>query len=118
MWTLNGTRIYVQDIPEAVKNVVARLQPINSSSIHQKFGYESKVIKLGGIIVGNTDRDALEALVETDTTYTLVTPEGSITGLIVVSVTARRRPTVYQTMRTDLDCESPVYDVDIELYQD
>jgi hypothetical protein len=114
-WTLDGTRIYVQDIPETTKNIIARLQPVNAGTTLQHFGWENATYKLSGIIVGTVDKDALVALAQSSSSYTLSTPYGSLT-VYVNNATASQMYSICQTMRPDLDSDAPVYKLDLELY--
>ena len=119
MWTLNSIRLFVQNFPENDKQIVARLQPLKSGTIHQIFGYEDTIYTLSAVVVGNADKDSLKALSKTGLSYDLVTPYGTIEDLIVNNVSVKQRlGVICQTIRTDLDLESPVFDVEIELYKD
>jgi len=118
MWTLNGIRIFVQEMPDATKQTIARLQPVNGGTVHQVFGYESRTFTLNAIAVGQTDADALRALAVSGSTYTLVTPWGSLTDLYVASVSLKPTMAISQTIRTDLDCDATVYNVEIQIYED
>jgi L-lactate permease len=115
-WTFNGTRIFVQNISESLKQIIARLQPLSGGTVLHIFGYDSEVTKLSGIIVGNTDKAALIVLAKTGTSYTLVSPEGSLGSFYVSSVTFSRIPSICQTLRGDLASNSPLYNVELELY--
>lgn len=115
-WTFNNVRIFVQDITGEGSQIIPRLQPVSGGTVLQFFGYENQVVSVRGMIVGNTDRDALRALKKTATAYTLVSPEGSLGTYYVKKVADKRLPIICQTFRPDLPEESPVYDVDLELY--
>ena len=115
-WTFNGVRIFVQEISGEGSQIIPRLQPISGGTVLQFFGYDNEVVTVTGMIVGNTDRDALRALKKTDTAYTLVSPEGSLGTYYVKKVSNKRLPIICQTFRTDLPEESPVYDVSLELF--
>lgn len=117
MWVLNSTRIFVDSKQDSVKQNIARLQPIEGSTIHQTFGYELPIVKIGGIVVGEADKAALQALVQTGSAYTL-SGYGTDYGTFYVSTIGfTRLRTISQTLRTDLDCTAPVYVADIELYK-
>lgn len=115
-WTLNGIRIFTQNLKEDVSQIIPRLQPLSGGTVLQVFGYESDVKILAGIVVGNTDKDALKSLTEGAGAVTLVAPEGSLGSYQVRSVSASRVHTLCQTLRADLPEDSPVYDVEIQLY--
>ena len=38
-WELNSIRIFTQDFGGDKENIIAKLQPLNSGSVLQKFGY-------------------------------------------------------------------------------
>lgn len=116
-WTLNSIQIITQDFDEDTKNILARIQPLSGGTVLHKFGYESTVYSINAIVVGTTDKNALIALSKTNTAYTLVTPNGNISNVYVNAVKAKQRlGVISQTLRTDLDCDSPVFDVNIELF--
>lgn len=116
MWTFNGTRIITQDLDDNSKQIVARLNPIQAGTIYHVFGWDEPIVKVGGIVVGDTDRDALKALTQTGLTYVLSGPEGIMGDYVLNSVTFKRLMCICQTMRPDLPEDSPVYNVDMELY--
>lgn len=116
MWTFGGTRIFVQDISDTIKQIIARLQPLSGGTIIQTFGYESDVYSVNALVVGDTDLAALKAMAIDSATHTL-SGYGTVYGNFYLSnIVHKRLPTMQQTIRTDLDCESPVYSVDMELY--
>ena len=118
MWLFNNIRIFVQENTSSDVQTIARLNPLNGGTIHQTFGYEDPTYNVSALVVGETDKDALKALSKTGTTYTLSGPYGVIGSFYVKSVEMDLQPAVYQTIRPDLDCESPIYIVKLELYED
>lgn len=117
-WTVDTTRIYVEKLDEDTKNIIARLQPLNNKTILHHFGYESDVYKLSGIVVTDTDKDALKAMARTSTAYLVSGPEGQLGNFYVKNVKSSRMPIICITLydRPGLDTASPVYMVDMELY--
>lgn len=113
-WTIEGIRIFVQDRTEGDKQIVAKLQPLVGGTVNHIFGYENDSYKLSATIVGDTDKAALKALARTGTTCTLVTPYGNVT-VIVTEVNADQMNVIWQSLRTDLSCDSPVYKVTLGL---
>jgi len=116
-WTLNGTRIFVQESKEEAGQIVPRLQPLSGATVLQVFGYESDVRTLAAVVVGDTDKDALKTLRTTGSSYALVGPEGSLGSFVVKNVSANRVRCICQTLRVDLPTDAPVYDVEIQLYE-
>jgi len=118
-WQLGATRIFVQDISDGVKAIIAKLQPLAGGTVYQTFGYETSGIKLGGLIVGSGDMIHLKSLTTSgNASFELDSPEGDLGDFFVESVTAKREKTISQTLRPDLDCDAPVYAVDIDLLED
>jgi hypothetical protein len=117
-WTLNGIRIFVNESKEESGQIIPRLQPLGGGTVNQIFGYESDIRNLNGIVVGDTDKNALKVLRTTGSTYALVGPEGAIGNFLVKQVTASRVQCICQTLRPDLgDPDAPVYNVEIQLYE-
>jgi hypothetical protein len=99
-------------------NIIARLQPLSGGTILQKFGYETPIIKLALILVGDTDRDALEVCATSQSTFTLVYNGGTVGTYSVKSFGwSKRAGVVCQTLRGDLAVDSPVYECELELYE-
>lgn len=115
-WTLNSIRIFVQESNAESGQIIPRLQPLSGGTVLQIFGYDSRVNTINGIVVGDTDRDALMNLTTTGSAYTLVSPEGSMGTYYVRKVAYKRIPNICQTMRPDLASDAPVYIFDLELY--
>jgi hypothetical protein len=114
-WTLDGVRIFVQDLPHDTKQTIARLQPLSGGTVLQIFGYENPVYKLSGIIVGSGDLKSLEDMSIDGATHTL---SGYFANedYYVASFSAKPKKPGYQSMRPDLDCEAQVYDIDMDLF--
>ena len=119
-WSIGGIRIFVTDGTEEVGQIVAKLQPLSGGTIHQIFGYETATRKLSCYIVGDTNKNAVEALTTSGTTHTLNSPEGALGSFIVEKVSIPRVPCVKQTLDLTggLTCDSPVYRGDITLLED
>ena len=117
-WSFNSIRIYVSKRNGSAKQIIPVLQPLAGGSIFQFYGYETEVDQISGIVVGTTDLRALMALKETATSYALNSPEGTIGNFFVKELKFNRLPIVNQDFRPDLACESPVYEVDIDLIPD
>jgi hypothetical protein len=119
-WTFNNIRIFPQDIPENIKNIMARLQPLNGGTVLQHFGYESNIVNLRAVVVGKSNADSLLELAKTNSSYALVGPSpwNSAVYFYVSNVTIKPRIGCYQTLIPSLGCDAPVYDVDMELYID
>jgi hypothetical protein len=120
MWTLNSIRLAVLKKPSGVKQIIAKLQPLDGKTVYQAFGYETNSIKLSAKTVGTVNRDALRALTTTGTAYALLDSNGSSIGnFYVASVSDDEIITAGQTIDLTglLDCFSPVFDLEIELLQ-
>lgn len=115
MWSLGGIRVFAQDLKEDVAQIIPRLQPLSGGTVLQNFGHEDDVRTLLGIVVGQTDKNALKAMTEGGSAE-LISPEGSEGTFEVKSVTVNRLMVICQTLRPDLPENSPVYNVEIQLY--
>jgi hypothetical protein len=117
MWTFGGTKVIVQTFDTSQINTIVRLQPIVGGTILQHFGYESPIVKITGIVVGDVDRDALEVMSKTsDSPQDLYFSTTLVDSYYLHGFTSSRQQEIYQTMRPDLDCTAPVYKVEMELY--
>lgn len=117
-WTYGGIRIFVQDMAVENKQIISRLHPFAGGTIHHIFGWEDDVSKVEGYAVGPADILALKSYTTSGTTFQLDSPYGTMGDYLLNSLTFKLVPTIAQTMRTDLDCEAPVYTVNLELYKD
>ncbi len=118
VWKLNNIRIFVQKQEEVDKQIIARLQPLAGGTTLQIFGYEDVVQKLSCVVVGEIDIAALRALTRTGDSYTLTNYEGTVGDFFVNDIQRTRVQCICQTLRPDLDSDSPVFDVSITLYRD
>lgn len=119
MWTLASIRIFVQDLPDSSNQIISRLQPINAGTTLQIFGWENTIYKLSGLVVGLSDCASLRDLRKSATTHSLVGPAetfGTVGDFYVKNVTITPTKGVFQTLRSDLPCETPVFNVEVELY--
>ena len=115
-WSLDGVRIFVDESKEEAGQIVPRLQPLAGGTVLQVFGYESDIRTITGLVVGDTDKDALKTLRTTGATHTLLSPEGSLGAFTVKNVGVNRLMSICQTIRPDLSETAPVYKVEIQLY--
>lgn len=118
MWTFNDIRIFVQDYSLGDKNIIARLQPVNAGTVYHHFGYEYAIVSITAYVVGHTDTAALALLARSDDSYSLVSPYGTIGNFHLNSINFKLQKTICQTLRQDLDEDSPVYIAELELYHD
>lgn len=116
-WSIDGIRIFVNESKEDAGQIVPRLQPLSGGTVLQIFGYESDIRTVSGIVVGDTDKEGLKNLRKSGGTYTLMSPEGDLGSFTVKHVAVQRVPAICQTLRLDLDPESPVYSVEVQLYE-
>ena len=94
-WELNSIRIFTQDFGGDKENIIAKLQPLNSGSVLQKFGYGDLVVNLSAVVVGATDMNALLALAESVSSYTLNSPYGVSGDYFVKNVKYKQTEEVY-----------------------
>lgn len=119
MWTYGGIRIFVLDKKSETKPIIAKLQPVTSGTVWQFFGWESEILKLPCKVVGEVDSAALLAMSRTGTAYELTDYAGNDLGdYYLLSYSPSDDKSIRQTLRSDLDCDAPVYSVDLELGKD
>jgi hypothetical protein len=116
-WTYNGIRVYVHGQDENGGQIIARLQPLGATTVLQVFGTEGKTVKIDGVIVGNSNKDALFNILDDGNQYSLVGNDYSTTDLYLSKLSAKRRLITYQTIDTGQSCYAPVFDVSMELMQ-
>ncbi len=116
-WSYNSIRFYPQDLTRNKKQIIARLQPLASGTILQVFGYESPTYQVTCKVVGDTNLNALEALVETGTSYILAGNDGFSQTVYLSSFSAKRDLEAFQTIDTSQSCTVPVYSVTMEFYK-
>lgn len=118
MWTYNNIRIFVQEQSLDNSQIIARLQPIAGGTQLQIFGHESTILRLKGLIIGDTDKYSLQNTTKDGASHPLVTPAGAGGNWYTRNLRITRTPAIYQTLRTDLDCTAPVYEFEIELQRE
>lgn len=121
MWYIGNTKIVVTDFNESDSQIIARLQPLASGTVHHIFGYEDPIVKLSAVIIGDADKDAIRGYSKTSLSYSLTLDDGvTVTDYgdyLVKSVSTKREPVIKQSIREDLDCRSAVYSAEIELFR-
>jgi hypothetical protein len=116
MWTLGGTRIITQSFEQVGKAIIPRLQPLDSGTVLQYFGYEKKIYQLSGKVVGEVNLAALTTMMISGNSRTLVTDQGNKT-VYISSITSRRDEFIWQSIDPTQECDAPVYSVTVELYE-
>jgi hypothetical protein len=118
-WVLDNVRIFVQDKNDTFLQTIARLQPLNSLTVHHIFGEESEVVGINAYIVGSGDRQTIIDMDRDGAVHVLSGPYGIYyDDMLVHSAKFKLTNSTCQTLRTDLPEDSPVYIVDLELYRD
>lgn len=117
MWTYGNIRIFAQTDTDTVGQIIPRIQPLSGATVLQIFGHESAIKSMSAVVVGSGDVEHLKTLPSSGVAFSLVGPDGTIGDYYPKSVNSARQMSVYQTIRGDLACTSPVYTVDLELYE-
>jgi hypothetical protein len=118
MWLLNTTRLYVQQLGNSEGEIIPRLQPLNNRTQLQFFGRESPVIKVEAKVVGTTNLESIRTLKRNQTVCTLSGYDFYYGTVYVRGFEYQIDPATLQTIDTTQDCETPVYTLTLELYQD
>lgn len=117
VWSVGGVRVYTQDIQEDEDQIVARLNPLAGGTTLHFFGYDDKITKLSGIVVGRTNQGTLESFNTDATSRELMTPWGSWGNFYIKHTTFKLIPSSCQTLDLTQAEDVPVWKVDIELYE-
>lgn len=118
-WTLGGHRIYTQKSSENTSQILPRLQPVNGPTVIQSFGYDSLTRAITIIVVGDTIKNALIAFAQDGgLSHAFVSPEGSLGNWIVKSCVPSRTESTCQTIDPLQPTDAPVYEIELELYED
>jgi len=117
-WTFNNIRIFVQELNDTDIQEVAKLTPFGGGNIYHVFGYQDPATKINGYIVGLDDRDALRDCKINGEAYELDTPWGVWCSGYLKQMGSKLQDSYCQTMRQDLPEDSPVFVVELEIYQE
>ena len=118
-WTIGGNRFYVQNSLEDTSQILPRLQPLAGGTVVQSFGYDSLIRKMTAIVVGDTIKNAIKGYSQDGgTVHAVVSPEGSLGNFVVRSCAVKRLPITCQTIDTLQATTSPVYELDVELFEE
>jgi hypothetical protein len=104
---------------EDTSQILPRLQPLAGPTIVQSFGYDSLIRKMTAIVVGDTIKDAIKGYSQDGgTAHAIMSPEGSLGSFVVRSCSVKRLPITCQTIDTLQATTSPVYELEVELFED
>ncbi len=118
MWLINSVRLYVQQLEDGEGEIIPRLQPLNNRTQLQFFGREAPVIKVQAKVVGSGNLESIRTLSRNQTECTLAGYDFSYANLYIKGFNYQIDPAALQTIDTTQDCETPVYTLTMELYQD
>lgn len=118
MWLINGNRLYVQQVENGESEIIPRLQPLNNRTVLQFFGRESPILKVQAKVVGTTNLESIRTLSRNQTLCTLSGYDFYYTDLYIRGFNYTIDSASLQTIDPLQDCETPVYTLTMELYQD
>jgi hypothetical protein len=116
-WYLDTVRIFVQETSKSWDQLSSELNPLAGGSIIHNFGYSEEKRNVNAYVIGEVDETALALMTTTGLEYTLSGPYGA-SDYLVKNVTSAQVPVSCQSLRPDLDEDSPVFLVDFELWLD
>jgi len=117
-WTFDNIRLFVQKLNDTDVQTIARLNPIGGGTTLHFFGWEDTITKVGCMIVGLDDRDAIRSRTRDESFYTFSGPWGEWGDYAIKQAVFELANVTCQTLRPDLDENSPVFNLDLELYHD
>lgn len=115
-WTLGGVKVFTQDLKEEVAQIIPRLQPLSGGTVLQTFGYDSDIHTVTGLVVGRSDKDDIKAMSQGGSVDLIDSTGYNEGSFLVKQVVVTRVNCICQTLRPDLDESSPVYNVEVQLY--
>jgi hypothetical protein len=115
-WYIDSTRIIMQKLSGDSEQIIPRLQPLTGGTELQFFGYENEVTKAIGKVVGESDLSTIKDMRKDAALHAITGPQSFNTSYYVKGVHWTRDKAQWQTIRPDLDCDTPVFTVEIELY--
>lgn len=115
MWTYNSIQITTIDLKEQNEQTLAKLQPVNTGTVYQSFGYINETLVLQGYVLGTTDRDSLKALANDGTAHALAWTNGTIGNYYLEKLTVQWVTAYRQTFRTDKSATELIFKVSLEL---
>ena len=120
MWTYGGIRIYPQEFNEETKQIIARLTPLLSNTVHHIFGWEDPIVKLPSYIVGSGNMDTIKAMTRDGVTHALTSTYSiyDTADFYLNSLSIKMLNNVSQCIDLSQPEDAPVYLVDLELFQD
>jgi len=117
-WSYAGYRIFVQEYQSGHKQILPRLNPIGGGTVIQQFGYDERILKINAYVVGFSDMTQIRLLTTSGISFDLATPMEGTYAYYCNDVQDKLVNSICQTLRPDLPEDSPVYQVDLELYYD
>ncbi len=117
MWVLDNIRIYVEEINDEVSQNIVKLQPVQGGTVYQVFGYTLPTVNITGKVVGYSGISALHMLASSGTYFTLSGYGVNYGEYYVSKIGTKRIHSISQTIDKTLPCDSPIFNVDLELYK-
>ena len=117
-WYIDNVRVFPQESVKNFEQIIAELNPLAGGSTYHNFGYKEEKRNVNVYIVGIADDDAIAAMTTTGTPVTLSGPYGVADYLLKSAASAQVPFVICQSIRPDLDDDSPVFIVDLELWLD
>lgn len=114
MWTYNNIQITTIDLKESDEQIIAKLQPVDAGTVYQTFGWINQVVSLQGYVVGVSDKNSLQSMINDGTAYTL--SGYSFSGSYYLDKATFQWMTSYrQTFRPDKSDTDLIFKVALEL---
>ena len=117
MWKYNNIRLFVQQYGSNDKQIIARLNPFQSGTVLHYFGYENRIVKLQGLVVGTAKADQLRNLKSTGLAYNLEGPEGVISAFSMSACDLKLTNAINQCIDLTQSSSALVYEFSLELYE-
>jgi len=117
-WTIGGIRFYCTDLQDNENQIIARLNPLAGGTTLHFFGWDDRITKISGYVVGIANKESIEDFnKDGNTARTLSTPYGSWGNFYISKTTFTLTNVVCQTLDPLQDKDEPTFKAEIELFR-
>lgn len=119
-WSYGGVPLIVTDIDGSSKQIVARLFPYKSDTVHQIFGWEGKTRQITAKVIGEPNIALLESFTMSGVPFEFSNQGGvgTIGNYILQSVDFQRDKFVKQYLDSSYDIFTPVFTAKLILLEE
>jgi hypothetical protein len=117
-WTIGGVRFYCTDLQDNKSQIIARLNPLAGGTTLHFFGWDDRITKISGYVVGISNKETIEDFNEDgNTARTLMTPYGTWGDFFISKTTFTLTNVICQTLDPTQDADEPVFKAEVEIFR-